>query len=183
MIKKYTPLIFLTGVLFCSVLINFLPFTFKILLLTIFVLLFFLIVKLDIRLLLSNWYRFRYLLLSILILNYFFNSTQIWFAVDKLLLLLLMLTLVKIYLSMQSQTEIVGAVSLFLWPLSFIGVNSSQLASLFGSTLAYVDRLQNISITSNSKNLMHNAVHRLSEWILIIESNACECRDESNTTN
>ena len=171
------PLILLIGVLVFSIAINFIAIKYKLVSLALVSLVYFVSPALKINDLADIWLRFRYLLLSVLLLNVVFQPTLLTIALDKVLLLLLMLGLVQAYLTVQTTDKVAAAVSQLLVPLKLVGLNTVVISELFAGTVQSVKQFQEMQKSPESSDLGQNTsnnsfshiAERLAVWINFIE--------------
>ena len=81
--KIKTPINLLVGVIFCILLINKVTFYGKGIIVIIFFLINVISAKLKIKMIFKSWYRFRYLLLSIVSFNLYFSYPDYESVLDK----------------------------------------------------------------------------------------------------
>ena len=172
-----TPLILLIGVLVFSVAINFITIKYKLGCLALVSLVYLVTPALKINDLADIWMRFRYLLLSVVLLNVVFQPTLLTIALDKVLLLLLMLGLVQSYLMVHTTENVTAAVSQLLAPLKLLGLNTLVMSELIAGTIQSVKQFQEIQkfpqssglVQNTSNNSLSNMAERLAIWVKFIE--------------
>lgn len=172
-----TPLILLIGVLVFSIAINFITIKYKLGCLALVLLVYLVTPALKVNDLADIWFRFRYLLLSVVLLNVVFQPTLLTTALDKVLLLLLMLGLVQSYLKVQTTDNVTAAVSQLLTPLKLLGLNTLVMSELIAGTIQSVKQFQEIQkspvssslIQNTSNNSLSNMAERLAVWVEFIE--------------
>ena len=172
-----TPLILLIGVLVFSVAINFITIKYKLGCLALVSLVYLVTPALKINDLADIWMRFRYLLLSVVLLNVVFQPTLLTIALDKVLLLLLMLGLVQSYLMVHTTENVAAAVSQLLAPLKWLGLNTLVMSELIAGTIQSVKQFQEIQkfpqstglVLNTSNNSFSNMAERLAIWVKFIE--------------
>lgn len=147
--KIKTPINLLVGVLFCIFLIKNVSFYGKNFIVLVLVFINLISTKLHVKILFRSWYRFRYLLFSIVIFNLYFTYPEYQSVLDKLLLVMAMLALVNTYLQFESKCNIAKAMTKLLYPFKFVGLSPNSTALLFITTLDKVEKLkQDIDIKS-----------------------------------
>ena len=172
-----TPLILLIGVLVFSIAINFITIKYKLGCLALVSLVYLVTPTLKIKDLTGIWIRFRYLLLSVVLLNVVFQPTLLTIALDKVLLLLLMLGLVQSYLMVHTTDNITAAVNQLLAPLKLLGLNTLVMSELIAGTIQSVKQFQEIQkspqssslVQNTSNNSLSNMAERLAVWVEFIE--------------
>lgn len=172
-----TPLILLIGVLVFSIAINFITIKYKLGCLALVSLVYLVTPALKINDLADIWMRFRYLLLSVVLLNVVFQPTLLTIALDKVLLLLLMLGLVQSYLMVHTTENVAAAVSQLLAPLKLLGLNTLVMSELIAGTIQSVKQFQEIQkfpqstglVLNTSNNSFSNMAERLAIWVKFIE--------------
>ena len=140
--KIKTPINLLVGVIFCILLINKVTFYGKGIIVIIFFLINVISAKLKIKIIFKSWYRFRYLLLSTVSFNLYFSYPDYESVLDKLLLIMAMLTLVNTYMQYESKNNIAKALAGLLYPFKFLGFKPKPTALLFIATLDKVEKLK-----------------------------------------
>ena len=140
--KIKTPINLLVGVIFCILLINNVNFYGKGIIVIVLFLINVISTKLSIKMIFESWYRFRYLLLSIVSFNLYFGFPEHESVLDKLLLIMAMLALVNTYMQYESKNNIANALAGLLYPFKFLGFNPKPTALLFITTLDKVEKLK-----------------------------------------
>ena len=160
-----------------SVAINFITIKYKLGCLALVSLVYLVTPALKINDLADIWMRFRYLLLSVVLLNVVFQPTLLTIALDKVLLLLLMLGLVQSYLMVHTTENVAAAVSQLLAPLKWLGLNTLVMSELIAGTIQSVKQFQEIQkfpqstglVLNTSNNSFSNMAERLAIWVKFIE--------------
>ena len=177
-----TPINLLVGVIFCIMIINNSPFYGKAIFVIVLILVNLISTKLQVKLLLQSWYRFRYLLLSIMLFNLYFTYPDYLLVLDKLFLILAMLALVNTYMQYEPKEKIANALASLLYPFELLGFNPKPAAILFITTLDRVEKMkQDISIknfkfseTKTSGDSFELIASRLANYLQALESNEPE---------
>jgi hypothetical protein len=175
--KSYSPLLYLTGALGFVLLTNFLSTQIKAIAFFALLVLILLIPILDARQIIKNTYRFKYLLLSVIVCNLVFMSHNPMLAADKFLLLLLVIFGVNIYLQIQTHEKIVAGLCMLFKPLILLGLDSGKMSTLVGDTLKSVQEFQklqlnggiNLTSINSDFSIQPSLSERLCMWIEFVE--------------
>jgi len=139
--KILTPFNRLLGVLFFMALIQAMNLEFKVVSLALSVLIVGASNSISIAKIIRSWYRFKYLLISIFVLNYYYLDS-LPSALNKFFLIVLMLTVTSAYMQFEDRKQMLEAIQKLIYPMSFFGVNHENIAFLLSETLAAVEDIK-----------------------------------------